>query len=147
MFWRAEPSRDPASATAASTSPSPFRDLSHSCRLEVPRPARSCPSPRRTSERLQHSHDAKERLQHSHDANRRLPKGLLAHFSRRWAGFRSRKPGYTQCKCESRCRAQRSPGVMHLHLDTAGLSCIEDAAALRCGAFVAFSCIVCTKCP
>ena len=39
VFWRAEPSRDPASATAASTSPSPFRDLSHSCRLEVPRPA------------------------------------------------------------------------------------------------------------
>ena len=39
VFWRAEPSRDPASATAASTSPSPFCDLSHSCRLEVPRPA------------------------------------------------------------------------------------------------------------
>ena len=30
-------------------------------------------------------------------------------------------PGYTQCKCESRCRAQRSPGVLHLHLDTVGL--------------------------
>ena len=39
VFWRAEPSRDPASATAASTSPSPFCDLSHSCRLEVPRRA------------------------------------------------------------------------------------------------------------
>ena len=39
VFWRAEPFRAPASATAASTSPSPFRDLSHSCRLEVPRPA------------------------------------------------------------------------------------------------------------
>ena len=44
-------------------------------------------------------------------------------------------PEYTQCGCVSRCRAQCSPGVLHLHLDTAGLSCIEDAAALRWWSF------------
>ena len=51
------------------------------------------------------------------------------------AKFCAPHPEYTQCGCVSRCRAQCSPGVLHLHLDTAGLSCIEDAAALRWWSF------------
>ena len=48
-------------------------------------------------------------------------------------------PEYTRCKCASCTSCQYGLRALHLHLDTAGLSCIEDAAALRCGAFVASS--------
>ena len=79
--WRAEPSRNPALRLFGRTIHFPLALSCDKSRLSTDNAATGCPSPRRTS----------ERLQHSHDANRRLPKGLLAHFSRRWAGFRSRR--------------------------------------------------------
>ena len=80
VFWRAEPSRN----AAYSAAPSTIFPLAGSCdkpRLSTDSAATGCPSPRRTS----------ERLKHSHDATFRRTEALLAHFSRRWAGFHSRK--------------------------------------------------------
>ena len=85
VFWRAEPSRNPAYSAGPSTSPSPSRFSCDKPRLSTDSAATGCPSPRRTSL------GTSERLKHSHAASFRRTEALLAHFGRRSAGFHSCK--------------------------------------------------------